>query len=338
MNKILLVTDLHIRPSVLDLNKTYLDFIYNQILERKPKYLGILGDTFHTKNIVHLSCTNLFQDFIEKVSKLTQVIILIGNHDWGVPYSEHPFKSYKFITNVQIVEDYYVLNNNVFISYCKEKERFLNFLELAGDGIDRIFAHMDIDGFTPGSGWEEVSPFLNPEQLNKYKQVFSGHLHLAQEKILSNGTEIVMVGSGYTTDFGESDQKKRIIELDLTTGKYESIDTGLTMHKTIRINATDPFPEIPVEEYMKGVEYRVIIKGTKEQITTLIIPKKYLARISYDIISSSGTRIELSTTDSQDDIMKKYISEELKRSFLGEEDKFDKDKLLKTGKRFIPNT
>lgn len=337
-NSILLLTDLHLRPSILDINKKFLFFALEEIKKRKPKYVGILGDTLHTKNVVHLSCLNLFQQFIEEISRITNVILLIGNHDWGVPYTDHPFKGFKYIQNVTVVEEYYVLNEkNVFISYCREKERFLNFLEEAGTGIERIFAHMDVDGLTPGSGWEEVSPFLNPDQLSNYKQVFSGHLHLAQELKLKSGTEIVMVGTGYTTDFGESDQHKRIIELDLDSGVWESIPTNMTMHKTLKINITDPFPKIPDEDISNGVEYRLVIKGSKEQIAALIIPKNYPAKITYDIVSNSLTRIELSSTATQQDIMETYIDSELDRNYKDDKEKFDKSRLILTGKKLLPN-
>lgn len=338
MKKALIVTDLHLRPSHYEMSVSILNLIEEKIDLLKPDFLINLGDTFHTKNNVHASMQKLYHDFVERISLKVKVIQLVGNHDWGIQYSVHPFVSLMSLPNVTVVEDVLVLDKCAFISYCREKSRFQEMLDKAGPSIDRVFAHMDMNGYTPGSGWEEVSPFFDEDHFTNYKQIISGHLHLAQNKTLKSGTEIIFVGSGYTTDFGESDQEKRFLLMDLENGKWESIPTNMTMHKTIRINAGDKFPEIPEDDYLRGVEFRVIVKGTRDQINSLILPKKYNAKIAYDLMSSQGARIELSTTDTQDETIKKYIQAEIDRSFGGKEKSgLDIDKLIKIGKRFIPN-
>lgn len=338
MKKALIVSDLHLRPSSMEMSKRVLKLIQQKIAELKPDYLINLGDTFHTKNIIHVTVQNLYQDFINEVRKDVKVIQLVGNHDWGVQYSEHPFNALKYMDNVTVVEDMMTLDKNIFISYARETSRFEEMLGRGGPKIERIFAHMDMNGYTPGSGWEEVSPYFDEDHFKGYKQLISGHLHLAQNKILENGTEILFVGSGYTTDFGESDQEKRFVLMDLDTGVWESIPTGLTMHRTLKIKAGEPFPEIPEAELHDGVEFRVVVSGTREQINTLILPKKYPARITYDLTAAQGARIELSATDNQEQTIKKYIEAELKRSFGGvEKSGLEIDKLLKIGKKYIPN-
>lgn len=92
MKKALVVTDLHLRPSHLEMSKRVLALIEEKIDELKPEYLINLGDTFHTKNVIHVSIQNLYQAFIARVSKKVKVIQLVGNHDWGVQYSEHPLR------------------------------------------------------------------------------------------------------------------------------------------------------------------------------------------------------------------------------------------------------
>ena len=342
MKKALIFTDPHLRPSYIEVGKKVLDLVVEKIRETGANHLFILGDVFHTKNLLYASVQNLYQSFLERVSaEFPDLVIIqiVGNHDWGIQYSEHPFKGLKHIPNFTIVENMYVYDEeNLFLAYSREKERFQDFLKQGGPKIKRIFAHMDMDGFTPGSGWEETSPFMGAEEFQQYQQVISGHLHLAQEKVLKNGTEIIFVGSPYTTDFGESDQVKRFLLLDMETGKWESIPTNMTMHKTMKINAGDPFPVIPPEEVKAGIEHRVMIKGTREEIASLIIPKGYMAKIAYEFTTGIGARIELSASDNQDDTIRKYIKEEIKRSFGGEDKAgFDLEKLLKIGKKFIPN-
>lgn len=338
-SKALIGTDFHIRPAQVEASRKLLKIVLKELKERQPEYFINLGDTFHTKNQVYISALELYREFLKEVLDMgIKVIHLVGNHDYANPFYTHhaldPFKGMH--KNLNIVDESFVLGDNVFISYRREKETFAEILAKAGKK-KRIFAHMDINGMTPGSGWEEINPFFNPEEFEDYEAVFSGHLHLAQEKRLKNGTEIVMVGSGYTTDFGESDQDKRLLWIDLETGKWEGIDTGLTLHKTFRIKAGDPLPEIDKKEVERGVNFRVIFTGTKEEYDLLVVPKNYLAPITPEFTSKAKSRIDLSATETKDDTMKKYIEEDLKRTFGSiEESGLDVDELLKVGKRYLP--
>lgn len=333
----ILASDLHIRPAHQEVAVTVLDRLLNVLKEEMPEYYINNGDTFHTKNLTYVSALNLYRDFLIKVDKLgIKTIQLVGNHDFANPYyTAHALDSFKNISDsITIVDDYYQLDeNNFFLSYCREKERFVEFLSKAGKA-SRIFTHMDLNGLTPGSDWVEINEFFDPEYFSKYKQVFNGHIHLAQEKILKTGTEIVVIGSGYTTNFGETDQLKRFIKLDLSSGKWESINTGLTLHKTIEIKGSEKLPEIPLDEVNKGIEYRVIVTCTKEEYAILDKPPKYPAKVIPKFVSKKVARMDLSATESRVDILNKYTEEEVKRSY--QESGFDLEKLLKIGKKFLP--
>lgn len=335
-NNALLVGDLHLRREYLEFGKILLLLVLNIIKEQKPKYVIFMGDQFHLKDRISGICAKVFSDFLAEASKHSQIIILVGNHDWCQPYTIHSMESFKNIPNVTVVDDVYRLDkDNVFISYCRERERFDELLKNIGP-TKRLFGHLDINSFKVGSGWEEVEAFCDPEYFSQQKieEVYSGHLHLEQERIV-NDCRITYVGTGYTIDFGETDQLKRLIMLNLDDSTYESIDTGLTFHKTLKINAGDPFPEIPTADLEKGVDYRLIIKGSKEQISMLQKPKNYpVKKIVYDFTSNESARMDLSLVDSKEIIMQKYIQEEVKRSF-GDDKTFDKEKLYKIGNRIL---
>ena len=335
-NTALLVGDLHLRRDYLEFGKILLLFVLETIKAKKPKYTIFMGDQFHFKDRISGICVKVYNDFLIEASKHTKIIILVGNHDWCQPYTIHSMESFKNIPNVKVVDDFFRLDNdNLFISYCREKERFNDLLKQAGP-CKRLFGHLDINSFKVGSGWEEVEAFCDPDFFSdqQIKEVYSGHLHLAQEQTVK-GTRITFVGTGYTTDFGETDQSKRLILLNLDDSSYESIDTGLTFHKTLKINAGDQFPEVPVEEMEKGIEYRLIIKGTKEQISMIQKPKNYyIKKIVYDWVLNEGARMDLSVIDSKDTIMKKYIEQEIKRSF-NDDPSFNKEELFKIGNRIL---
>lgn len=335
----LVATDIHLVPSELELGKSVLEKIERTIDELKPKYFINCGDTYHTKNITHVTVINLYENFVKRIAKKCKVIHIIGNHDWGLEYSEHPFNALKLVENVVVVEDVFTLNKTAFISYCREKERFQEMLLRAGKGIERIFCHIDLTGFTPGSGWEEISPFFDAEFFSNFKQIVSGHLHLAQEKVLKSGTEIIFVGSFNTHDFGESDQKKRMLTIDLDTGVWDEIPTEMCLHKTFRISVKDPYPEIPEAEVFAGVNFRVIIKGLEEEVLLKMKekPRNYPAKVIDDITRSDKARVELKTTDTKEETLKKYIESELDRSYKDVKENYDVEQLLKEGKKFLEN-
>lgn len=326
--KALLVSDLHLRPAHIEVAKKVLEKIKSVLKETNPEYLIIGGDTFHTKNIVYVSVLTLFEEFLTEVTKSHKVICLVGNHDWGIPYESHSLQTLK-MKNLKIVESYYRLNDSVgFIGYCREKSRFEEFMKSL-DGCSILFGHLDLNGFELGSGWEETDSFCGAERFTSFKKVFSGHFHKAQSKSLDSGAEVVYVGSGYTTDFSESDQEKRFLLIDLATGEYESILTGLTLHKTLSISAGDLLPELDQDLINSGTNYRLIVSGSKDQINNVKIPSGYKAKIVFEIQTADSTRANINSYDSHDKIMEKYVDFELRKD---DNDKsLERDRLLKVG-------
>lgn len=340
-----IMSDLHLRPEEYFFAVECLKKAEKEIEELKPRYLFILGDTFHTKTTTNTTVMLLLEKFLLKISKkLEEIVIIVGNHDWGIPYEDHSLDLYKRIPNVKIVDTYYLLDKkNLFLSYCREPERFTHLVESANkesNEIIRLFAHLDINGFNLGSGWEEKNTYLNPESLSNYMQVFTGHYHLAQDRVIGDGgTEISYIGSAYTTDFGESNQKKRFILLDLDSGNWKEIDTGLTYHFTDEINAGDPYPTYDIDKIRKGIKYRLKISGTKEEIALLEkkpddVPRE--VKITYSFKKSEKKRIDLSEKENDTEVMTHYAKTEIEKNYQGlDKSGFDLEKLVEKGKKYL---
>ena len=336
-NKALVASDLHLRPSHYDLAVRILKKIEDEAESNDPEYLIIGGDTFHTKDKVYASIMLLFEEFLLRVTKKRKVIILVGNHDWGVPYTVHSLQTFEWIKNLTIVATTYKLNDKVgFIGYCREKERFDTLMQDL-QGCEILFGHLDLNGFDLGSGWEETDSFCGAERFTSFKKVFSGHFHKAQEST-NNGTEIIYIGTGYTTDFNESDQEKRLLLIDLDTGEWKGIPTGMTLHRTIKIDAKDPLPELPEADLKNGVHFRVRVSGTKEEIANFRVPSDYQmkAKIVFDFKNTEISRLDINAADSHDHMMDKYVDYEIKRVYGSlEESKIDSKKLMKIGKSLM---
>jgi DNA repair exonuclease SbcCD nuclease subunit len=332
--KALVISDLHLRPALYDVAVQVLQKAEACVKETKPDYLIVGGDTFHTKNTIYASMISLFEGFLKRVTKQCEVIVLVGNHDWGIPYAVHALQTMR-MPNLTIVDSHYKLNDHVgFVSFFREEERLESELAML-KGCSIIFGHFDINGFEYGSGVEVTESFCTADRFAEYKKVFSGHFHKPQEKTLANGAEIIYVGSSYTIDFGESDQAKRFLLVDLETGEWSAIPTNLTLHKTIRITALDQVPDVDVAEINSGVSVRVVVSGTKEEIAKFKVPSGYKAKVIFDFKSSDGTRLDINASDDQDEMMVKYVDFEIKRVYGGDKAGFDKEKLMRTGRAIL---
>ena len=338
-------SDAHLRIEDLKYNKEkdeyflpILEKIKEKINELKPKYVFNLGDTFHNKDKVSSTLLILYYDFLKEITKNSIVVQIVGNHDFSVKKSHktyHPFKILE-MDNLITVDDTYRLNDDmVFMAYAREKELFEERIKKVGNA-KVLLAHLDINGFALGDDYIEKHSFLNPEDLDKFQLVLSGHYHEPQSKIVNKKLEIVYIGSPMTTTFGESDQEKRFLLLNMDDYTYESIPSNMTFHKTLFITAKDKYPTIDPEEVAKGIKYRIKVSGTKEEISIMKKPPKYPATIKLEIIPSKKTRLKIEKNDSKEEILEKYVEADIERNYQGVENSpYDMEKLISLGKKYL---
>lgn len=347
MRNALIVSDLHLRLTHIQDsdNGLYtlpiLESIKEIINKHNPEYLFNLGDTFHDKDTVSATLLEIYRQFLLSLPKELKIIQIVGNHDFSIvaPNSRtyHPTLQLKDIPNLTIVDDTYKLDErHGFMAYCPNKTIFDKRCKKLGN-ISTLFAHLDINGFNLGDNYVEQKTFLNMEDFQGIcSRVYSGHYHEPQS-LIKNEIKFTYIGSFETTDFGDSDQEKRCILLNLDTGDEIFIPTNRTFHKTIKVEASQgEYPPINMEEVKKGVNYRLVIRGTSEQIKLMgPKPKKYPAKIALNIIPSKGTRTEIKLNDNHSETLKKYTQAELERIYGGvKESKMNLEKLIEIGERF----
>lgn len=345
VNNALIFSDAHLKlEKVMQrdgrLYLAVLEKLFTIIQKVNPKYVFNLGDTFHNKDSVSATLLQIYKEFLERVTALgIEVVQIVGNHDFSVSSETqiyHALMQYQ-IPGVTIVNDVFKLNEDTgFMSYCRTKELFdARILKLGK--INRLFAHLDINGFNLGDDYIEQYAILNPDDFSGIKEVYSGHYHEAQEKII-NDTFFVYIGTPNTVNFGETDQDKRVVLLNLDSGQLESIPTDMTFHKTIKITAQDEYPTFDENEISRGCKFRLIVSGTPEELEIFKLkkPKNYPVNPIYDVIHSEKPRIELNDAKNQEDLLKKYTQEEIQRSYGSiEESGLDLERLLKIGKNKI---
>lgn len=331
--KALWFTDLHLRPNHAASSKKALEFILKSAKEKKPDIAICTGDVFHTKNILYASMLDQFRDFLLELTKICPVYLAPGNHDYGLEYEVHALSNFKNLKNVTVVDEAMKITPDVgLMSYARQKERF-EFLREQIKGVKYLFGHFDMNGFDLGSGWEEKESWSDPEQFMSFKKIFSGHYHLHQVKLIKD-TEFIFCGTSYTTEFGESDQEKYIMLVDLKNGNWEKITTNLTLHKTIKIKAGDDFPKVSDKDINEGLEYRVIVSGTKEQLELIKPPKDYPAIVIKQFMTVSAERLDVSASEKKEDVLKKFVQFEMKNKADILKD-IDQERLLSLGHKLL---
>jgi len=330
MSKAIIFSDAHLCPQNFDAGQKLLGFVLEQAIKHKADHIFNLGDTFHYKNEVFVTVLDQYRSFLLEVSKIAKVIQIVGNHDYGREYDKHALQPYLDMNNVVTVNGNYKLNDKIgFMSFARDDAKFKKEFKPISD-CSFVFGHFDINGFNLGSGWEEQHSYNDGKVFSKQEKVFSGHYHLAQTKKIGK-TEITYVGTGFTTSFGESDQEKRIILFDMETGEWESISTGMTLHKTIRIKHTDTLPEIPEDEVKAGVKFRVVIEGPKEYLEKIKKPNGYPAKIDKKSEKEESVRLKIDANMSKKDILGMYLEKEFPKYGLD----LDVEKLKEIGEIYL---
>jgi len=323
---------LHIRLENLELSRRILDDLY-VLSKDKNANLIILGDLFHTKAIIRSECLNLV---LERFSRPDwNILVLVGNHDYETAQcKEHALSSLNLLENVDVIDDYRWFSTRsgkeiAFIPYRPTTESFEEFLKQCNNE-KYLFCHQGIRNFLMNNNKvDDIG--VEDSILKKFDRVISGHYHKPHQ-----GKNIIYVGSPYQQNFGESGERKRIIELDTVSNNVENIyldDYPKYIIKRIKIN--DLLKNDTTKLNISDIDHlRLDLVGAKEEfkkITNTTIRDKinFDGDIRINYIKEDDADQECSIEETLDYINMFENWLKLQQTTL------DKNKLFKIGKRYI---
>lgn len=230
MSKILVVGDIHLGlgyPNSVDKwFKVTQEYFQEFLLPLAKKELTqddiivLLGDLFDNRNIVPINILNYAQYILEELSKICPTHLIIGNHDLYTKSSNevNTVKLYKYIPNVFVYEE------ATKIEYLGKSILMLPWVERRNDQIellkkfksaDYLFCHSDLNGAKMHltSVAQKNTDKIDVEEFKKYKNVFSGHIHIQQ--VNKNFT---FVGSIHEMDRNDRENQKGVFILDVIEG------------------------------------------------------------------------------------------------------------------------
>jgi len=218
----LIIGDIHLKKSTISVVDEILDKCRK--LATKCNVTIFSGDVNDTKaNIRSEALTMLLGKLVDWP---TPVIILVGNHDLHNslhPEDGHSLESLKLLDNVTIVDEPMVIGDSYYIPYYPEDQ----FKKVELKDADYCFIHQDIEKakYSSHPNQKPVESLIKSENFSKYKKVFCGHIHLAQD--IDN---IIIIGTPYTESYKEANDEKHVIVFNSEKDKVMKVPMNVRRH------------------------------------------------------------------------------------------------------------
>lgn len=288
---LIVIGDIHFRSKSMMEHSLFVKKCIEKIKTDRSYISGIvlLGDVLDTHEVAKTQPFNLACKFIDELSSIAKVFVLIGNHDYinnsQVATTNHFFNPLKKWNNVVVVDKpmIYKFHDNITATFCPyvPPGKFIQTLDAAlhRDVWTRsnvVFAHQEIKGCNMGNN---VGSKSGDTYGPRFPPLVSGHIHLAQQ--FSN---VYYPGSAIQVNFDEP-PGKRIWFIDFTPSmNIDYIDVGMKEKKEIIMRIEDINPDTFDTEMCKQFYIKMKCVGTSEQYMMFKRSKFYTTLQSdYDV-------------------------------------------------------
>jgi hypothetical protein len=271
------IGDQHFQNNNIPEVELFIERIEKLCLEKKPDRIVLLGDLLHYHEKIFTQPLNKAYEFIDKMRKISKVMVLVGNHDMvnhmQFMTDNHWLNGLKDWKDVKVVDKVYLESIGgmrfVFMPFVPNGrfEEGLNILGEEWKDAKCIFAHQEFYGCKMGA-MISVEGDKWPEE---YPYVISGHIHGNQ----TPQSNVYYPGAGFQHSFGESNKNIiAYVTFEENESKYvlEEIDLHMPRKKIIYKDVED------LETYkVKKTEdqVKISVSGSVEEFKSFKKSKKY---------------------------------------------------------------
>lgn len=324
MAKVLLIGDCHIKINNFQNGLKFLAWLNQLITQVKPDAVINLGDFFDTHGIVRSEVMTEFMNHATFVRNLNiPYAYIVGNHCTYTPKSDkyHALKHIKGkIPGLLIVDEQVDWMGMTLVPHKPNPADFPT------KTLPICVAHQTFKGADYGDITTQEG--VDPASIQGCEILISGHIHKRQTIPISEGQQVLYVGSPFAQSASDINQVKGITVLDTETyeqtfyecslpkwrGDKFTIEAGFTtqdMHEYIvnnlansrdhwRLEITGPKAEIM--GYLNSAEYKNTIAGIDVKIKTSFTDReKRQVRIESlqvaDIITQYVTKVYSGSLD-----------------------------------------
>ena len=223
---VVFISDVHfgVRNAAIEWNENIKDYFYNffiphvkSLKKRGRKTIVVVsGDYFDSRRHVDVNVMNTACDVMEKITELSDVYMLVGNHDIykTVELDVTSLRCVKYIKGVHIVDELTEVNISggvkfVFVPWVGDYKKENSIITEVKDNCNYIVMHTEISGMT----YDNNRPIVNGVNMSVCNncKIISGHIHKRQES-----TKGFYLGSPYHMDRSDIENVKGIYTLSVT--------------------------------------------------------------------------------------------------------------------------
>jgi DNA repair exonuclease SbcCD nuclease subunit len=266
MAKIILSADIHIHQHRSDIKRVHdgfecLHWIYESAIKNQCKTVIFAGDFIHHRFSLNVYTYGKAVEIVEKYTKKgINTIFLLGNHDmfyeknWEL-HSLLPLRQWATVIDkpCKLTVEGTEID---FLPYTPTPSHYLD-TEVFSKPAELLITHLSIAEATLNAKYNILSieddskekEVISSDAFKKWKKVLLGHYHYGQK--ISNNIEYI--GSPMQLNFGEIDQEKHIILLDLETLEQDYIVNDISP-KFYRVANVEDISNIKIENAYIEVE------------------------------------------------------------------------------------
>lgn len=321
MTKIGFISDLHLKvhksseaflPHIL---KT-LDHFDEECKARDIKYVFMLGDIFHVKNVISTYTQNEALKALKKIMKKYSVHLIPGNHDI-LSKGDTSINSLKiFEDSCNFYEDYSQLkiddNTFHFLPYFNDSLIVNKIKNIKlNSGKNFLCSHLGLRGFLLDNHHEDIYSDLEVKDIDVgFDKIFTGHYHSHQIK-----GKVCYISSPYESHFGD-EGNHGFVFFDTKTENIEFLENKLSPRFiSIELNAsnydkinslTNSFIKLIIK---KHIDNSLLLKYKEK-----LLKNNFDVQFNFDIASSSA-KISVAKdwehfiSESPEEILTSYIND-----------------------------
>jgi UDP-2,3-diacylglucosamine pyrophosphatase LpxH len=225
-----MITDTHFGIYLNNLDKwmnmmesTFYNYVIPYLKENaKPGDILIhLGDLFDNRTSIPINISNKVEKILKDISDIIPIHIMVGNHDLFNKGSNevNSVRLFSYMNkNISVYENPSKINlqnkDLILIPWVEKRTDLIKCIE--NNPGDYLFCHSDLNGCKMhlNSVAHRNADKIDVHEFNKYKEVFSGHVHIKQ-----TNKNFKFIGSLYQMDRNDTGDQKGITILDLDTNE-----------------------------------------------------------------------------------------------------------------------
>lgn len=283
------LSDIHIRNEI-DRHKEYLSVfeeLYKSLVQSLINPLTCLtvvtGDVLHNKTILKPECISLTKDFFIGLTNLTDVIVILGNHDCNTNNEKSLNALYPIIKNLNTKNKIYLLNFNKLYSYKNiifgvttlYSRTVTSCKNINNNCIKIALYHGSLykDNKNRNDNWNNWNNKFTVQNFDEYDIVMLGDIH--KHKYLNEKKTIAYASSLIQQDYGESPLDHGYLKWNIKdkTSEFVRIRNNygfITLNINDKIDNPYLFPKYPY--------IRVLYSNTDKMESRLVDYENYLRK------------------------------------------------------------